>query len=143
MTDKLLSKLNKVQEEEQDPGMTFDVRLIVYTNQFQVSAMSEQEARDRLLENKDLAITYIQEQGIDQVEVDFITKSEGVPESAEDIKRYQDLAEKLFVVKHLKEQKNITDKQKKFIEETEKIELTDKERAKVMALYGKLLPKAE
>jgi hypothetical protein len=50
--------------------------------------------------------------------------------------RRQDLAEKLYIIKFLKEQKReLTQKEKTFISETEKVELTDTERAEVMKVF--------
>ena len=60
-------------------------------------------------------------------------------EAVIDLKRCEGLAEKLYIVKHLQGQKEITEKQKVFVEETINIELTEKERDVVLEMYTKLL----
>ena len=60
------------------------------------------------------------------------------PEEMEQAK-YESLAEKLFIVKILKEKKTaLSEKETKFIAETEAIKLTDKERAIVMEKYERI-----
>lgn len=53
-------------------------------------------------------------------------------------KNFKELAEKLMVVKHLKEKATLSDKHKSFIESVEAINLTESERKEVMAEYTKL-----
>jgi hypothetical protein len=132
MESKLLSSLTKVSET------------LGYFEEY--SREDLLKLQELLWDAKDICPEIVEEDTM--AELAAAIKSKGgdeaptaVPESAEDMKKYQDLAEKLFIVKHLKEQKNITEKQKKFIETTEKVELTDKERVRVMELYGKLVPK--
>jgi hypothetical protein len=63
---------------------------------------------------------------------------EPTPEATEQAK-YESLAEKLFIVKILKEKKTaLTEKEKKFMAETEAIKLTDKERTIVMEKYDRI-----
>jgi len=52
-----------------------------------------------------------------------------------------ELAEKLLLVEHIKGKEKLTEKEKKFIEETAKIQLSDKEREKVFEAYKRLKKK--
>jgi hypothetical protein len=73
-----------------------------------------------------------------EVPVEQGVAAEPTPEEMEQAK-YESLAEKLFIVKILKEKKTaLTEKETKFIAATEAIKLTDKERGIVMEKYERI-----
>jgi hypothetical protein len=71
-------------------------------------------------------------------------EEEGLPAEAKKAQaKYALLAEKLFIIKYLKERgAPFTDKEKSFITETEKLTLTEKEREVVKQAFDELVKKA-
>ena len=72
---------------------------------------------------------------LDKFENEEVKEEKKQPKSV----NYKDLAEKAIVVKHLKEKKELSVKEKNFIAQVETIELSDEDRVKVKEQVDALL----